>query len=76
MNYPLPEDRYNRDPAFKSLVDVMHAFIQRAEYTPTEMREAALLACIHHDRLNVRHTLYLDQDQFNMTETNRRKAPR
>ena len=42
------EERYHRDPAFRTLVDMLHHCIQTADYTPTEVREAALLACIHH----------------------------
>lgn len=62
----LPETRYSHDPAFKQLVDIMHHFIQKAEFTPTEMREAALLACIHYESYQVRR-IYLDRDQFNLS---------
>lgn len=42
-----PEERYRHDAEFKMLVDWMEAAIHRAQYTPSEMREAALLASTH-----------------------------
>lgn len=39
-------DRYLNDPMFHTLVDTMCAAIERAEFTPTEIREAAMLAQI------------------------------
>lgn len=58
-----PEERYHRDPAFRTLVDMLHHCIQTADYTPTEVREAALLACIHHDAMTVRH-LYCHPEMY------------
>lgn len=62
----IPEYRYQHDPAFKGLVDVLQHFIQRAQFTPTEVREAALLACIHYESYTVR-SQYLDPDQFELS---------
>lgn len=62
----LPEGRYSRDPVFRQLVDTLHHFIREAKYTPTELREAALLACIHYESYRVR-LIYLDKDQFNLS---------
>lgn len=44
-----PEDRYRHDPTFHSLVDILEAHLHAAEMTPTEIREAAMLAAIHHE---------------------------
>lgn len=41
-----PQERYYRDPEFKRLVDVMVSMIHKANFTPTELREAAILAAI------------------------------
>lgn len=41
-----PRERYLRDPMFHALVNQLRAAIQRADYTPTEIREAAMLAAI------------------------------
>ena len=44
-----PEDRYMRDPHFHALVDVLENAIHVAQYTPTEIREAAMLAAIRYE---------------------------
>jgi hypothetical protein len=41
-----PAQRYLTDPIFHSLVNIFRAEIARAQVTPTEIREAALLAQI------------------------------
>lgn len=45
-----PEDRYGRDPLFRAFVDTIHVMLRRAEMSPTEVREGAMLACIHFER--------------------------
>ena len=39
-----PEDRYDQDPQFKALVDILGALTRQARFTPTELREAVKLA--------------------------------
>ena len=39
-----PKDRYDQDPQFKALVDILGALIRQARFTPTELREAVKLA--------------------------------
>ena len=41
-----PRERYYNDPQFHALVNMMTSYIMQADYTPSEMREAALLASI------------------------------
>jgi len=44
------EERYRRDPVFRTLVDMMHAHLhQWTSYTPTELREAVILAATMHE---------------------------
>jgi len=50
------EDRYLRDPFFHYLVDNMQAFLAQHDYTPTELREAAILAATLHDARTLRRT--------------------
>lgn len=41
-----PRERYHNDVYFHALVSMMMAHIESGQYTPTEIREAALLAYI------------------------------
>jgi len=42
-----PEERYQNDPMFHNLVDTLRYHIMKMDLTPTEIREAATLACYH-----------------------------
>jgi hypothetical protein len=44
-----PAHRYQRDPAFKQLVDAMTRSIQSCQFSPSELREAAVLAAVHYE---------------------------
>lgn len=46
-----PEERYLCDPEFKQLVDVMISIIHKAQFTPTELREAAILAATKYEMM-------------------------
>lgn len=56
------EDRYRHDVAFKQLVDVLEYQIQELRLTPTEIREAAVLACLHFEQKRVR-TFEIDPNE-------------
>ena len=49
-----PRDKYMRDPAYKRLVDMLEHLMYNAEYSPSEIREAAMLACINHEMYAIR----------------------
>lgn len=57
-----PEERYQRDPAFHVLVDMLRSAIVQATYTPTEIREAAMLACILVEMERPHRPFYMDED--------------
>jgi hypothetical protein len=38
------EQRYHRDANYRSLVSMLEAFLQRYEFSPSELREAVMLA--------------------------------
>ncbi len=56
--YRLPADeRYERDPVFRNLVDVIGSMLEQDQgrtFTPTEVREAAMLACIRYEAIHIR----------------------
>jgi hypothetical protein len=47
-----PEERYRSDSHFHVLVDSLESLIAHAKMSPTEVREAAMLACIHYEMRN------------------------
>lgn len=54
-DYPnTPEKRYNRDNDFRALVDMMHAHIRMCRFTPSEIRDAAVLASIMYEKMTIR----------------------
>ena len=57
-----PEKRYSRDVHFRSLVDNLYMAIHQAKYTPTELREAVILAAIMYDQHHPRPSIFWDED--------------
>ena len=49
-----PRDKYLNDPEYHQLVRMLESFIERAQFTPSELREAAVLACINYEMRHVR----------------------
>jgi len=44
-----PKDRYENDPHYKACVDNMSKMISDCHFSPAEMREMAVMACIHYE---------------------------
>ena len=59
-----PELRYQRDMYFRVLVDNLYHFVARCEFTPTELREAVVLACIKHETTRVRPSFLVRRDDL------------
>lgn len=54
MGMKTPREKYETDRDYHVLVDTLTAQIQFAKFTPSEVREAALFACIRYEMLNMR----------------------
>lgn len=54
MNLRTIEDRYRNDGAFYSLVKNMEMMIENLHFTPSEVREAAVYACLMVETRNPR----------------------
>ncbi len=57
MNRQSAEDRYQNDPEFHALVTTMEAAYERLQFTPSEMREAAVYAAIRVEQRTMRPVL-------------------
>jgi hypothetical protein len=49
-----PKEKYMNDPEYHRLVSMLENFIEQARFTPSELREACVLACINYEMRNVR----------------------
>ena len=61
----LMRERYERDPLFRTMVDTLIACIERGQLTPTEAREAAMLAQILYEDRNPRPCVFNRADVLN-----------
>jgi len=59
------ENRYRNDNTFRTIVDQMRALLGVYHITPSELREASMLAASMHEVENVRPLLYPKIGQFN-----------
>ena len=44
-----PNEKYRGDSDYRRLVDSIESFIHEARFTPSEIREACMLACIRYE---------------------------
>lgn len=49
-----PREKYMNDPEYHQLVSTRENFIESARFSPSEMREACVLACIKYEMRHVR----------------------
>lgn len=59
-----PQEKYNNDPKYRMLVDTMENLIHQAEFTPSEVREAAMFACIQYESRQPVRPIMLRPDRF------------
>lgn len=55
-----PREKYMNDAQYKTLVDYMLGCLYDCHYTPSEMREAAMLASIMYEERTVRVLPFVD----------------
>ena len=53
-NYEDAQGRYLHDQHFKTLVDTMHLIIRDGKFTPSELRDAVILAATHYETHSLR----------------------
>jgi hypothetical protein len=49
-----PKDKYMNDPEYHHLVCTLEQLIEQARFTPSELREACILASINYEMRHVR----------------------
>jgi hypothetical protein len=57
-----PEERYKRDPTFATLVTVLEMQLHQGNYTPTELREACILAAIRQEERTIQRRYFIGAD--------------
>lgn len=49
-----PKEKYMNDPEYNHLVKTLEMMIEQARFTPSELREAVILACINYEMRHIR----------------------
>ena len=70
-----PQYRYQHDPTFRTVVDLLESVIYWAELTPAEVRQAAMLAAIHYELLHTKPIRFLLKDDDADAERARPRLP-
>jgi len=53
-----PREKYQNDPLYKQMVDCLTAMIHNCQFTPSEMRESVILACIVYEEQQIRRIVF------------------
>jgi len=49
-----PKEKYMNDPEYHNLVNTLEQLIERAHFSPSELREACVLASINYEMRHIR----------------------
>lgn len=49
-----PREKYMNDPEYHNLVRMLESLIEQARFTPSELREACVLASINYEMRHIR----------------------
>ena len=52
-----PKEKYLNDPEYNYLVQILESLIEQARFTPSELREACILASINYEMRHVRNKI-------------------
>lgn len=63
MKLTRADERYQHDPAFRTLVDVLCHHITSLDYTSSDLREAAIFAGIMVERLRPSRPIFRDYSE-------------
>lgn len=58
-----PREKYNNDSQYHALVDTLRSYISACKFTPSELREMVILACILYEESRM--------DQFSIKENDK-----
>jgi len=56
------EDRYQYDAQFRTLVDTLYMQIVNLNYTPTELRDAVMMAALKYEYSHIRKTFIIENN--------------
>jgi hypothetical protein len=58
------EERYLQDAEFHALVDMIEMMIVKKRFTPSELREAVMLAALKYEYTHARHIVTQPREHF------------
>lgn len=58
-----PREKYRNDPAYRQIVNTIEHCLEYGQFTPSEIREACMLACINYEMRRVR-TYFIPSDEY------------
>lgn len=58
-----PREKYENDPKYAALVNMMVLIVEKAEMTPSEIREAAILASIIYEERHIRPSMIFPMNE-------------
>lgn len=56
-----PTEQYKYDSKFRQIVDILRDELRRYEFTPSELRQAVILAATMHAEQNIQPIIYMDE---------------
>jgi hypothetical protein len=64
-----PQERYEYDAQFRQLVDTLTSFIVNCQFSPSELREAAMLAAIRYEMIHARPSYIVSDNAIDRVDS-------